>query len=125
MTENRPPSDSGPQSPGFSQHNLVYIAYILFLASLIFGMTWLIGLVIAYVNRSDAPEWLGSHYDFQIHTFWIGLLYLVIIMILSLIYFGFLLIPLWYIWLIVRCVRGMKVLARGEPYPNPRSWLFG
>ncbi len=32
---------------------------------------------------------------------------------------------LWFVWLIVRCVRGMKVLARGEPYPNPKSWLFG
>ncbi len=125
MTESYPPPE--PQSPGSSERSLVNIVYILYLASLIFGITGLIGLVIAYVNRSDAPKWLWSHYDFQIRTFWIGLLYLVVVMVATLIVVGYLLIPLWYIWIIVRCARGMKYLARGERYPSieRESWLFG
>jgi uncharacterized membrane protein len=27
------------------------------------------------VYRPDAPEWVKTHYRFQIRTFWIGLLY--------------------------------------------------
>ena len=125
MTESRPTPGAELQPPGSSERNLVNIVYILYLASLIFGVTAVIGVVIAYVNRGDGPEWLWGHYEFQIRTFWISLLYLVIILILSLIYFGFLLIPLWYIWIIVRCARGMKYLARGEPHLDPKSWLFG
>jgi len=125
MTESNLTPKPEPRPPGSSERNLVNIVYILYLASLIFGATGLVGVVIAYVNRRDAPEWLGSHYEFQIHTFWIGLLYLVIIVAATLIYIGFLLLPLWYIWFIVRCARGMKCLARGEPHLDPRGWLFG
>ena len=127
MTETRPTPgfEDRPGDPRSSEHSLVNIVYILYLAGLIFGVTALIGVIIAYVNRHDEPGWLRSHYDFQIRTFWIGLLYLVISSLLTLIVIGWLLILLWYIWVIVRCVRGMKHLARGEPYPNPKSWLIG
>ncbi len=108
-----------------SERNLVNIIYILYLASLIFGVTAVIGVIMAYVNYRDAPRWLWTHYDFQICTFWIGLLYLMIVSLLTLIYIGWLLVLLWYVWVIVRCARGMKQLARGAAYPNPTSWLFG
>lgn len=127
MTETRPTPGSAdrPDGPESSERNLINIVYMLYLASLIFGVTGLIGVVIAYVNRRDGPEWLWSHYDFQIRTFWIGLLYVMISSLLTLIVIGWLLILLWYIWVIIRCARGMKHLARGQPYPNPKSWLFG
>lgn len=127
MTESRPSSGSGDRPPGpvSSGQNLVNIVYILYLASLIFGVTALIGVVIAYVNQRDAPAWLGSHYNFQIRTFWIGLLYFLIGGATALIFIGWLLILFGVVWLIIRCVRGMKHLARGEPCPNPNSWLFG
>jgi uncharacterized membrane protein len=127
MTESRPSSGSGDRPPGpvSSEQNLVNIVYILYLVSMIFGVTGLIGVVIAYVNRRDAPAWLGSHYDFQIRTFWIGLLFFLIGAVTTLIFIGWLLILIGVVWLIIRCVRGMKHLARGEPYPNPKSWLFG
>ncbi len=133
MTENsatpgpspEPTPEPGAPGPASSERSLVNIVYILYLVSLIFGVTLLIGVVIAYVNRRDAPEWLGSHYDFQIRTFWIGLLYVLIGAATTLIFIGWLLLLLWAVWLIVRCARGMKHLARGAPYPNPKSWLFG
>ena len=45
------------------------IVYILYLVGLIAGITTVVGVVIAYVNRADAPEWVQSHYQFQIRTF--------------------------------------------------------
>src|SRR5688500_4715856 len=33
------------------------LVYILYLASLIVGITAIIGVIIAYVNRGDAPAW--------------------------------------------------------------------
>ena len=58
------------------------------LASLVLGVTWLVGLVIAYVYVGDAPEPLKSHYRFQIRTFWIGLLYSGASLLLTLVVVG-------------------------------------
>ncbi len=118
-------SDDRTQGVSSSERNLINIIYILYLASLIFGVTAVIGVIMAYVNYRDAPEWLGTHYDFQIRTFWIGLVYLAICLVTLFAGIGFLLILLWYVWIIVRCARGMRHLARAEAYPNPRGWLFG
>ena len=117
--------DDRTQGASSSERNLINIIYILYLASLIFGVTAVIGVIMAYVNYRDAPEWLGTHYDFQIRTFWIGLVYLAICLVTLFAGIGFLLILLWYVWIIVRCARGMRHLARGEAHPNPTGWLFG
>ena len=99
--------------------------YILYLASLVFAVTALIGIVIAYVNQEDAPDWLGTHYRFQIRTFWIGLAILVPGMLTLSIGIGVLVLLFGAIWLIVRCARGMKHLSRGAAHPDPQSWTFG
>ena len=52
------------------------IVYILYMVGLVMGITGIVGVVLAYVNKDNAPEWLKSHYQFQIRTFWIGALYI-------------------------------------------------
>ena len=50
------------------------IVYLLYFAAYIFGITALIGVIIAHIRFPDATLLLRSHYQFQIRTFWIGLL---------------------------------------------------
>lgn len=100
------------------------IVYILYLAGIVFGLLGIIGVVMAYVNRGDAPEWLRSHYDFQIRTFWIGLLYLFVGIILTFAIIGFFVLLFWVVWLILRCVKGMKALDQQIAHPNPTGWMF-
>lgn len=109
---------------GTSQQQLAKIVYILYLVGVVFGITGLIGVVMAYIYKSDAPEWLYSHYQFQIRTFWIGLLYLVVGSILLVVLVGWLVYLFWVVWLIIRCVKGLQILDKKEPHPNPTSWLF-
>ena len=97
---------------------------MLYLASIILGITGLIAVIMAYVNRKDAPEWVQTHYQFQIRTFWIGLLYAVIGGILSVVGIGLLILLFYLVWLIVRCVKGLKALDKNEPIENPTSWMF-
>ncbi len=99
--------------------------YILYLIGLFTGgAPGIIGVIMAYINRGDAPEWLKSHYQFQIRTFWIGGLYLFIGVILVFFIIGYFVILFWVFWLIVRCVKGMKALDRKVAHPNPKGWLF-
>lgn len=100
------------------------IVYILYLVGIVVGVTGIIGVVMAYINRSDAPDWLKTHYQFQIRTFWIGGLYLFLGALLALLVVGYLIILFWLIWLIVRCIKGMKALDEKAPHPNPTGWLF-
>jgi uncharacterized membrane protein len=99
------------------------INYFLLIVSLFAGgVTAIIALVIAYVYRSDCPEWLKSHFDYQIRTFWIGCLVLFVGVVTTFIGIGVIILIGATIWLIVRCVKGIKFLDQQLPHPNPKSW---
>ncbi len=100
------------------------VIYILYLVSLVIGLTAVIGVIMAYVNRDNASDWVQAHYRYQIRTFWIGMLYLVIASITMPVGIGYLLLLGWFIWLIVRCARGLSALDRRQPPANVESWLF-
>ena len=112
-------TQQAPSSEGTAK-----VVYILYLVGIIFGLTGIIGVVMAYINKRDAPDWLQTHYQFQIRTFWIGLLYVLIGMILSIILIGYLVLLFWVVWLVIRCVKGMKSLDQKEAHPDPAGWLF-
>ncbi|MDG4900100.1 hypothetical protein EOA60_03315 [Mesorhizobium sp. M1A.F.Ca.IN.020.06.1.1] len=101
------------------------VIYILYLASLVVGVTGIIGIVLAYINRGKAGGYVESHYTFLIRTFWIGLLYALISVVLMMLAIGFLLMFAVAVWFIVRCILGLQALQRGEPIRDPQSWLLG
>ncbi len=100
------------------------LVYILYLVGLVAGITEIVGVVMAYLNRDEAPEWLKSHYQFQIRTFWIGLLYAIIGIILCTVIIGIFILIFWAVWLIIRCVKGMQLIESQQPHPNPMTWMF-
>ncbi|HLO77150.1 MAG TPA: hypothetical protein VK196_11915 [Magnetospirillum sp.] len=122
MTEN-PVAATAPGRDAEAS-KMAKIVYILYLASLVIGMTGIVGVVLAYVNKDEAPEWVRSHYQFQIRTFWIGALFILVGVITSMILIGWLVLLGWVVWLILRCVKGMKALEKGEAHPNPTTWTF-
>jgi uncharacterized membrane protein len=122
MSQNLQDRTEGVVDPGRSNANLVYILY---LVALVVGITAIIGVVMAYMNRSAAPDWLKTHYTFQIRTFWISLLYTVIGVVLIFVVIGFVILALALIWYVVRCVKGMQLLGQNQPIANPESWMLG
>lgn len=103
---------------------LTLIIYILYLASFVIGFTGIIGLIMAYVNKSEAPSWLQSHYQYQIRTFWIGFLFAFAGAATMMVGIGYLILLASVIWFIVRCAKGMKLLNENNPVPNPRTWIW-
>ena len=100
------------------------IIYILYLAGIVFPLTSIIGVIMAYIYISDEQSWLKSHYHFQIRTFWISVMLMVAGVLTSSIFIGFVILLFWLIWMIVRCVKGLRALQRGAEHPNPTGWLF-
>jgi len=105
--------------------DMAKIVYILYAVGFFVGITWLIGVVIAYVYRSDAPDWLKGHFTFQIRTFWLGLAGVVIGGITAALVVGLLILLAVLVWAIARIVKGWKWLADGQPVPDPNSLLVG
>jgi uncharacterized membrane protein len=104
--------------------NTAKIIYILYLLALVNGVTAVVGVIMAYVYRDGAPEWLRTHLVFQIRTFWFLLLFGAISFVLCAILIGFLLLALLTLWWIMRCVKGLRLLVDQQPYPNPETLLF-
>ena len=100
------------------------VIYVLYLAGFIVGVTPLIGVVMAYLAKGKAPEWLDTHYRYQIRTFWIGFLYTFVSVLLTVILIGILGLLATAVWLIVRCIKGFQALDRGEPIENVATWMF-
>ncbi len=102
----------------------VQVIYILYLAGFVIGITPLIGIVLAYVNRGRSAEWIETHYTWAIRTFWIGLLYSLIGFVLAFVLIGFLVLLATAVWFILRCIFGLQALSRNEPMKNPESWVL-
>ncbi len=120
MSENQGSFDSVFQAGGTN----VKVVYLLYLLSLLAGVTALVGLVMAYLNRGNGPEWTTSHYTYQIRTIWMGLAYSLGGLILAVAAVGFLVLVFVGVWYIVRCVRGLQAAAREEPMPDALTWLW-
>ena len=120
-----PPSLPQTQ-PMVSNTQVALIVYILYFVSYVIGITAIVGVIIAHVQiGSTADPMLRSHYQWQIRTFWIGLLYFVIGVVLCFVLVGILVLLFWFIWTLVRNVKGLLALNENKPIANPTSWLFG
>ncbi len=119
-----PPQPPPPAAAPAQSDTSAKVVYVLYLLSLVVGITSIVGVVMAYVNVGDAPEPLRTHYRFQIRTFWIAILYCLGSLILTAVAIGAFLFLLVAVWYIVRCAKGLQYLGRGEPYPNAGTWLW-
>ena len=100
------------------------VIYILLIIGTIIGITGIIGLVMAYVMRDGSENWLQTHYRFQIRTYWIGLLYVLLGVFTLAISVGYLILFFTFVWMIVRCTKGLKQLEDNQPVKNLESWFF-
>jgi len=118
------PNSSSDAAENTGDPGTANIIYILYLVSIAVGITSIVGVIMAYMNNDGAPAWLRSHYRFQIRTFWIGMLYGVIGMVLTAVFVGFAILLFVLVWWVVRCVKGMRALGERREVENPGSWLF-
>ena len=116
---------SETQRPIVSDNAFALIVYVLYCVGYFTVISALIGVIIAHVKVHDTDPVLRSHYQFQIRTFWIGLLYLAIGIPLSIVLIGIPVLVWWLLWSLIRIIKGIISVNEYKPIANPRSWLFG
>lgn len=119
--------DRRPASAG-SDSNRPMVISILYLTSLVVGLTGLVALILALVWKSEPGEpWEASHYDYHIMTFvlWFAATVLGFVLIFTIIgiFFGIIVLILAYVWVLVRAIMSMVRASNREPMPNPGTWL--
>ncbi|MCW5620774.1 MAG: hypothetical protein KIS79_06695 [Burkholderiales bacterium] len=96
------------------------------IGSFLFGWPSIVGVIINYVKRDEARgTYLESHFRWQIRTFWLALLWAVIVALVSivlapiLIGFGTWIIGMFLlgVWAIYRIARGWLALRDGRAMP--------
>jgi uncharacterized membrane protein len=116
---------SETERPIVSDDNLAMIVYGLYCSGYFIALPALIGVIIAHVKVDDTDPVVRSHYQFQIRTFWIGLLYLTVGTLLSIVLIGIPILIWWFVWSLIRIVKGMIRINEYKPIARPTSWLFG
>ncbi len=122
-----PNQGSAPPPPGPSDilSNIPQLAYLLLFAGFVVAPAALVGVVLAYVNRDGANALARSHYDFQIATFWRGLVLLVVGVVTVFVLIGWLVLLFWLIWTVIRLVKGFTNLGKNQPMAATTGWGFG
>lgn len=80
---------------------------------------------LAYKRKAEAPDWLRSHYIYQIRTFWISMVAIAFAVVSAPLPFGLFspTVVAVVVWLTIRCFFGLVRLHRGEPIFNPQTWF--
>ena len=104
--------------------SIAKVNYILQIVSTLIGITGIIAVIIAYVNKDNTDDWLQTHYRFQIRTFWIGTLYIMLGILLHQVIIGYFILLFSFFWFVIRCAKGLKQLENNEPVKNVESWFF-
>ncbi|RME57060.1 MAG: hypothetical protein D6790_13890 [Caldilineae bacterium] len=101
---------------GSSPKTIPAVIYALYLLAFLYGITMVVGVVLAYVNRPKARgTWIASHYDWQISTFWKSLIGVILGTALLIVWVGLPILLATYVWVIYRIVKGWSALSSGEP----------
>ena len=110
---------------GGFEFNRPTIVGLLYLGSLITGVSGLIGLVLAYVWKGEPHQpWEKTHYIYLIRTFWIGLAASVVGALTIIIGIGVLICLATALWVLVRTLVALIKAQNREAMPDPRTWLI-
>lgn len=87
------------------------------------GISAIVGVILAYIKKDTADPGLASHFDFQIRTFWIGLVASLISILLMFVIIGIPLFIALAVWWLLRSVVGLVRVLDRKPIPDPHTWL--
>lgn len=107
-----------------SMRTLTLVLYGLYAASVLMGLTGVVGVIIAHIRLKETKGTIfESHLRWLIRTFWLSLLMCLPGILLSFVGIGLLLLVAISIWFIYRIVVGFLKLNDGKPIDDP-SRLF-
>lgn len=103
---------------GNRERELVVVAYALYAVGL-FGLLLpsVLALILNYQRRDRSGPCYGSHHRWMIRTFWWGIFWGALGLVLFFVLVGYAVLVALSIWWVYRVIRGALALADEEPMP--------
>lgn len=102
------------------------------IGAFLFGWPSILAVILNYWKRSEVRgSWLESHFQWQIRTFWFGLLWVVLCAVFVIGTFGIGILIAWFplvivgFWFIYRIARGWVALNDRREMPLPKVRVVG
>jgi uncharacterized membrane protein len=124
VSSDQPPASTAGASL-LTDRGMAGVVYALYLIGFITVVTAVAGVIIAHLKVRHSENTLATHFQFQVRTFWIGLLYFALGWVLLYVVIGAPMLIWWFVWTLVRLIKGIILLNDRSPISRPRSWLFG
>ena len=112
------PPPGGGRSPQelSGLRTVTLVVYGLQALSFFWGLPAVVAIVINYIKRDDVRGTVyESHFDWQIRTFWWGLLWVCVGAVLAILMVGFIVLFVVWLWFVYRVVKGFLKLTEGKP----------
>jgi uncharacterized membrane protein len=109
-----------PEAEEKRLRDLAFLVYALQAAGFLFGLTWIVGVVINYLKIDDVRNtWLETHFNWQLRTFWLGLAGMAVAWLLMVVKIGVLIGFAVTVWAVYRVAKGWLALNdRKAMYPS-------
>ena len=96
--------------------NVTMVVYALQALSFFWGVPAIVGVIVNYIKREDVRGTIyESHFDWQIRSFWWGLVWALVGVALAVVLVGFVVLFVAWVWMIYRVVKGWLKLTEGKP----------
>lgn len=110
--------------PGRQNVMLIYVLYLVGLVPAFGSVPIIVGFIMALLNRGSGGEVWSSHYEYLFRTAAIGLLFIVVSGVLTVVLIGIIGIILTFVWWIIRAVKGLQAANKGEAIADPKSYSW-
>ena len=98
-----------------SQVSTIKILYILFVVGYFTGgLTSLIAVVMAYMNRGGSTDFERAHFDYLIKIFWISFVTMIVALITWVMLIGMVIALAWFVWSLIKIIKGVSRLGEGK-----------
>lgn len=98
-----------------SAKTVATIVYALQAVGLFIGISFFAAAIVNYVKRKEVRgTWLESHFQWQLHTFWYGLLWATLGLLTRWIGIGYVILGLTSLWILYRIIKGWLRLNAGR-----------
>ncbi len=105
------------------KNNIVFV-YLLFLGGLMFPILSFLGVVFAYVNKSNNDKVLQTHYLFAFNTFFICVVNFILSLMINFVFIFPLLHVILLSLFIIRGIFALQLLFYNLPHSNPLTfWI--
>ncbi len=110
--------------PNKGRRTVILIYVLQFIGLISAGIAGIIAVVIAHIKSGTVDAAYQTHLGYQMRTFWYGLAMGIVGALLTIVLIGWLVLAFWWVWTLIRIIKGLIAANDGRPIDNPTTAMW-